>query len=97
MNLTLFKRMTFGLVLASVPMLGGCGENTLTWTEEVKLLDGRVITVTQKRRIDVENVARDFWVTFKLQEFGDKEITWHENLKPLVLNLWLVSGISGSF
>lgn len=90
MNLThLFKRMTFGLVLASVPMLGGCGDNTLTWTEEVKLLDGRVITVTQKRRYDeYTKLPREAWLTFKLPEFGDKEIVWHENLEIQVLNVY---------
>lgn len=88
MNLTeLFKRITLGLVLAAVPMLGGCGDNTLTWTEEVKLLDGRVITVTQKRRIE-GRMPREAWLMFKLPEFGDKEIVWHENLGTQVLNLY---------
>jgi hypothetical protein len=89
MNITeLFKRMTLGFVLASVPILGGCGDNTLTWTEEVKLLDGRVITVTQKRRIDTKRMPREAWLTFKLVEFGDKEIVWHENLETQVLNVY---------
>lgn len=83
----LFKRMTLGFVLASVPLVGGCGDNTLTWQEEVKLLDGRVITVTQRRRIDVDNMPREAWLIFKLTEFGDKEIMWHENLGTLVLNV----------
>jgi hypothetical protein len=94
MNITnLFKRLTLGIVLASVPLVGGCGDNTLTWQEEVKLLDGRVITVTQKRRYEnvygqsVVNLPREFWLTFKLKEFGNKEITWHENLLPRVLNV----------
>lgn len=89
MNLThLFKRLMLGVVLASVPLVGGCGDNTLTWQEEVKLLDGRVITVTQKRRIDANQIPREFWLTFKLPEFGDKEITWHENLEAHVLNVY---------
>lgn len=88
MNLTtLFRRMTLGWMLAAMPMLGGCS-NTLTWTEEVKLLDGRVITVTQKRRIDIEHVARESWLTLKLSEFGNQEITWNENLFPIVLNVY---------
>jgi len=89
MNLTtLFRRMTLGLVLAVAPVLGGCGDNTLIWTEEVKLLDGRVITVTQKRRIDANQIPREFWLTFRLPEFGDMEIIWHENLAPRVLNFY---------
>ena len=88
MNLTeLFKRMTLGFVLASVPLVGGCGDNILTWQEEVKLLDGRVIMVTQKRRIE-EKMPREAWLTFKLPEFGDKEIMWHENLSTQVLNIY---------
>ncbi len=90
----LFKRMSLGFVLASVPMLGGCAD-TASWKEEVKLLDGRVITITQKRRYESVytgsnsgNLPRDFWLTFKLPEFGDKEITWHENLMPQVLNVY---------
>lgn len=91
----LFKRMTCGMVLASVPLVGGCGSNTLTWTEEVKLLDGRVITVTQKRRYDsvytgsnYGNLPREYWLMFKLSEFGDQEIVWHENLLAQVLNVY---------
>lgn len=91
----LFKRMMLGLMLAVVPVLGGCGNNIGSWQEEVKLLDGRIITITQKRRY--ENVydgqssgklPREFWLTFKLSEFGDQEITWHENLLPHVLNVY---------
>ena len=90
MNITgLFKRMTLGFVLASVPMLGGCGSHAAeSWQEEVKLLDGRVITITQKRRYDNGKMPREFWLTFKLPEFGNQEITWHENLQPLVLNVY---------
>lgn len=91
----LFKRMTLGVVLASVLMLGGCSNSTLTWQEEVKLLDGRVITVTQKRRYESVytgsnsgNLPREYWLIFKLPELSDKEITWHENLLPQVLNVY---------
>lgn len=88
MNIALlFRRMTLGLVLATVPMIGGCSDNTITWTEEVKLLDGRVITVTQKSRVE-EDVSREFWLIFKLAEFGDKEIVWHENLMAMVMNVY---------
>lgn len=96
MNITeLFKRMSLGFVLAIVPMVGGCGSNTSSWQEEVKLLDGRVITITQKRRYEnvytgqnFGDLPREFWLTFKLAEFGDKEIVWHENLIPRVLNVY---------
>ncbi len=89
MNLThLFKRLTLVIVLASVPLVGGCSDNTLTWQEEVKLLDGRVITVTQKRRYDSDKMPREAWLTFRLPEFGNQEIVWHESLEIQVLNLY---------
>lgn len=96
MNFTkLLKRLTLGVVLASVPLIGGCGGNTLTWQEEVKLSDGRVITITQKRRYESVytgsnsgNLPREYWMIIKLPEFGNKEITWHENLLPQVLNVY---------
>lgn len=89
MNLTqILRHMTLGLMLAVVPMMGGCGGNTLTWTEEVKLLNGRVISVKQKWLYDRDRMPRDFTLRFKLPEFGDKEITWHENLMPQVLNVY---------
>lgn len=88
MNITgLFKRLALGLLLVAVPLVGGCSDNTLTWTEEVRLLDGRVITVTQKRRIE-ENIEREAWLTIKLPELGDKEIVWHENLQTMLLNVY---------
>jgi hypothetical protein len=89
------RRIAFGSMLACLPFLGGCGDNTITWQEEVKLLDGRVITVTQKRQYekvysgnDIGKIPREAWVTLRLQEFGNKEIIWHENLKPHVLNIY---------
>ena len=67
--------------------------NTASWKEEVKLLDGRVITITQKRRYesvytgqDYGSVVREAWLTFQLPEFSNKDIIWHENLEPQVLN-----------
>src|SRR6185437_4005132 len=56
------------------------------WKEEVKLSDGRVIVVEQKRRFD-GRVARESWVDFSLPESGGKTIEWHESLLPLVLNV----------
>ncbi|MBI3903962.1 MAG: hypothetical protein HY306_13635 [Nitrosomonadales bacterium] len=94
MNLkNLFRRLVLGVMLASMSMLGGCS-NTSTWQEEVRLVDGRVIMVTQKRRYegaysgqDFGDLPREFWLKFKLPEFGGQEITWHENLGPQVLNV----------
>ncbi len=81
------RRITFGFMVAVMPLIGGCGDNTITWQEEVQLLDGRVITVTQKRRIE-DNIEREAWLMLKLPEFSDKEIVWHENLDVMVLNVF---------
>jgi len=88
------RYVILSIVLVSMPMLGGCSDSK-SWKEEVKLQDGRVITITQKRRYEsvytgsnTGNLPREFWLTFKLPEFGDKEITWHENLMPQVLNVY---------
>lgn len=98
MNLThLVKRLTLGVMLSSMPLVGGCGDSTITWQEEVKLSDGRVIVVTQKRRYEgaysghgsgASSIPREAWLTFKLPEFGSKEIVWHENLDTQILNVY---------
>lgn len=92
--LTTLKRLGTGILFAAIPLIGGCGDNTMTWQEEVKLLDGRTITVTQKRRYeevytghDFGRVVREAWLTVKLPEFSSQEIVWHENLKPRILNI----------
>lgn len=92
--LTMLKRLGAGVLLAALPLIGGCGDNTLTWQEEVKLLDGRTITVTQKRRYekvytgqDFGSVVREVWLTVKLPEYSKEEIIWHEQLKPRILNM----------
>jgi len=78
--------LVLGVTIMNVFGFFGFG-NTLTWQEEVKLLDGRVITVTQKNRVE-DRMPREFWLTFKLPEFGNQEIVWHENLMPMVLNIY---------
>jgi hypothetical protein len=92
-------RIASALALTGAQVLSGCGADTITWQEEVKLLDGRVIIVTQTRRLE-ENVEREAWLNFKLPEFGDKEILWHENLDTMVLNVYqhklYVVGVPGT-
>ena len=80
------------LMLGGLSVLTSCAD-TVTWQEEVKLLDGRTITVTQKRRYegvytgqDFGAVVREAWVTVKLPDFNDQVIIWNENLSPRVLN-----------
>jgi hypothetical protein len=58
----------------------------VTWHEEVKLNDGRVIVVEQKKR-DVGDMDREAWLTIDLPEFSREPIVWHENLRPLIVNI----------
>jgi hypothetical protein len=93
---SILKRFCIGALLVSIPLQGGCGGNTITWQEEVKLNDGRVIIVTQKRRCEgaytgqnyAKCISRETWLTIKLPEFGNKEIVWNEKLEPMVVNLY---------
>lgn len=73
-----------------------CASEFVTWQEEVKLNDGRVIVVTQKKRCEgaytggnyAKCIAREAWLTIRLPEFSKEEIVWHENLDALVLNVY---------
>jgi hypothetical protein len=82
----MFKRV-LSIFLTSVfsAFLFGCSPY-VTWQEEVKLNDGRVIVVEQKKRIG-GLMAREAWLTIKLPEFGVQPIVWHESLDPLVVNI----------
>lgn len=90
-----FACLAVGLMFLRMPVLRQLIFNTVTWNEEVKLLDGRVIIVTQKRRYEsgytgqnFGSVARESWLTIKLPEFDNKKITWHENLEAQVMNVY---------
>ncbi|CAN7514661.1 hypothetical protein [Polaromonas sp. LjRoot131] len=91
-----FRRLLqLSMALCVALQLAACS-NTVQWDEEVKLNDGRVIVVTQKRRCEggdytaktnASCIARESWMTIKLPEFSHKEIVWHESLKPMVVNV----------
>ena len=82
------------LVVVFALQLTACSK-TVQWEEEVKLNDGRIIVVTQKKRCEGGDyrananatcIAREAWLTIKLPEFSDKDIVWHESLDPMVVN-----------
>lgn len=88
------------VILGGFYVLPGCagnfaGPDYRTWQEEVKLNDGRVIVVTQKRRCQsaytggnfTNCIEREAWLIVKLPEFGNQEMVWHEKLKPKILNI----------
>lgn len=83
------------MVALTAMLFAGCSK-TVVWDEEVRLLDGRVIVATQKRRCEggdyqapskASCTARESWLNLRLPEFSDSEIVWHESLKPMVLNV----------
>jgi hypothetical protein len=71
------------------------GPKYRVWQEEVKLNDGRVIVVTQKKRCEgaytggnyASCIAREAWLSMNLPEFSREEIVWHEKLIPIVVNI----------
>lgn len=68
MNITkLFKRITLGFVLASVPLVGVCAPTVIDWSEEVKLHDGKIIVVKRHEELGRSGLplahrgSRKFW------------------------------------
>lgn len=88
-------RLQAWLILPFALLLAACS-NTVQWDEEVKLNDGRVIVVTQKKRCEggdynakrnASCLAREAWLTIRLPEFSAKDIVWNESLIPMVVNV----------
>ena len=52
-----------------------------SWFEEVRLSDGRVITIHQKREYHENYGTAQSWVTIDLPELGGKQV-WHSYLMP---------------
>lgn len=89
------------LLLIFILLITGCASASpkqgefREWQEEVKLNDGRVIVVTQKKKCSsgytgkeqVACIARETWLTMNLPDFSDQPITWHEHLRARVINV----------
>ncbi|WP_211463984.1 hypothetical protein [Collimonas silvisoli] len=83
----MIKKLVQLIVIVGCMMnLSACSQIIVTWQEEVKLNDGRIIVVEQKKRSD-GRIAREAWLTINLPEFSAKPLVWHENLDPLILNV----------
>ncbi|MFZ6694099.1 hypothetical protein [Undibacterium sp. SXout20W] len=67
--------------------INACSGDTTTWDQEVKLLDGRKIVVTQKRLLQ-GLLTRDAWLTINLPQISQEPIVWHESLYPMVVNIF---------
>jgi hypothetical protein len=82
----MLKKLIFLFIFSGCLMnIAACSE-FVSWKEEVKLNDGRVIVVEQKKRMEGQ-IAREAWLTINLPEFSSQPIIWHENLNPLILNI----------
>ncbi len=57
-----------------------------SWQEEVRLSDGRVIAIKQKRDYIESYGTQQSWITFSLPEMGG-ERTWHSYLMPMVVDV----------
>lgn len=88
----LFK--TLLIFLLGTSMTACANPDSISWQEEVRLLDGRVIIVESKfgfpqgyDKSTRRGVFREAWITLKLPETGNQETTWHEHLMPGNLNV----------
>jgi hypothetical protein len=84
------------VILTGLINLNACSKlSEFTWREQVKLNDGRVIVVTQKRRCELaiqtrDNfgcIEREAWLTIDLPEFSATPMVWHEKLHPRIVNI----------
>lgn len=89
------KSIRFLLTLLSAFWVTSCSASYVIWKEEVKLNDGRIIVVEQKKRCEGAStgggyascIAREAWLTIDLPEFSPQPIVWHQNLLPMILNI----------
>jgi hypothetical protein len=91
----LLKSISVMVLCALMACLAACSDK-VKWKEDVKLNDGRIITVIQERRCDGGDfradtdatcVARESWLTISLPEISKNDIIWHEKLDPLIVNI----------
>jgi len=87
MHSSIARLTSVAFFIALLPCTGGCSSSPfITWKEQVKLNDSRVIVVDQKRRSD-HGTDREAWLTINLPDFSPQPIVWHENLFPILINV----------
>lgn len=59
-----------------------------SWYEEVRLSDGRVVTIHQKHEYYENYGTNQSWVEIDLPELGGKRV-WHSYLKPMRVDVHL--------
>ncbi|MCA3034553.1 MAG: hypothetical protein ING33_04975, partial [Rhodocyclaceae bacterium] len=90
-NLTLTPRVARIVVITIVLAIGALGyawydARFPSWREEVRLSDGRVISVNQKRDFIEGRGTRRTWLTFSLPEMGGEQ-TWEQLLYPSIIDV----------
>lgn len=79
-----FLLTLLGLALAGVASFVGWNiyqQRYPSWYEEVRLSDGRIVTIHQKREYFNNYGTTQSWLTIDLPELGGKR-TWHSRLMP---------------
>lgn len=85
-SVKLKSMMGMALLAAAASMLAWGGwalyrERYPSWYEEVRLSDGRIITIHQKRSYHSHYGTLQSWVTINLPELGGKRV-WYSRLRP---------------
>ena len=85
-SVKLKSMMGMALLAAAASVLAWSGwalyrERYPSWYEEVRLSDGRIITIKQRRRYYENYGTAESWVTIDLPELGGKRV-WHSFLMP---------------
>lgn len=93
---TTWIRLALPLLIVSLQACGrASGGDLKTWQEEVRLSDGQVLVIEQKRRLQSGNsgqgagtVGREAWLSYQDPDDHNRRIEWHGNAQPMVLNTY---------
>lgn len=79
-----WRLMFGGVILLTAAVVGWTYYNYRypSWYEEVRLSDGRVITIHQQHEYYNNYGTKQSWVEIDLPELGGKRV-WHSHLKPM--------------
>ena len=91
-SVKLKSMMGMALLAAAASVLAWSGwalyrERYPSWYEEVRLSDGRIITIKQRRRYFPHHGTTDSWVSIDLLELHGKYV-WHSRLIPQGIDVY---------
>lgn len=96
------------LILIVVPLVGGCKKDEeqpaspLRWTEDVRLPDGRIITLTRYQEFKGPHElgqppgASNYWLEFHHPDTGNS-IRWEQSSPPYLIPIALITKGKSSF